>query len=137
MAGQLRPNQFDITICTNEFRFSAIMIGCTVAACAASNALATARACPAAPDACAAAALSHSVYGAAAAIIAADAAPCHACPASPDVTEPNDEAAPPSSEANPSQAAAASNIGAEPAPANISKELISGGNTIKLITVTS
>jgi NAD(P)-dependent dehydrogenase (short-subunit alcohol dehydrogenase family) len=31
---------------------------------------------------------------------------------------------------------AAASIGAEPAPENISKELISGGNTIKLTTVT-
>jgi hypothetical protein len=74
----LSPNQFDITICTNELRLSATMAGCTVADCAASNALATARACPAALDACAAAWLSHPAYGLAAAIIACDAAPCHA-----------------------------------------------------------
>jgi hypothetical protein len=47
----------------------------------------------------------------------------------------NEDAAEPNSEANPSQAAAASNIGAEPAPANIRAELISGGITKKLMTV--
>jgi hypothetical protein len=51
MAGALRPNQFDITICTSELRLSSTMMGCTVAAWAASNALTTARACPAAPAA--------------------------------------------------------------------------------------
>jgi hypothetical protein len=39
----------------------------------------------------------------------------------------------PNSEANPFQAAAASSIGAEPAPEYISSELISGGNEKKLI----
>jgi hypothetical protein len=47
----------------------------------------------------------------------------------------NDDAAEPSSEAKPSQATAASNIGAEPAPACISAEVISGGATRKLMTV--
>lgn len=46
------------------------MTGCTVAACAASKALTTARACPAAPAACTAAAFNHPEYGAAAAAIA-------------------------------------------------------------------
>ena len=45
----------------------------------------------------------------------------------------NDDAADPSSEANRSQAAAAFNIGAEPAPENIRAELVSGGNTEKFI----
>lgn len=104
-----------------------------VGAWAASKALTTARACEAAAVACAAAEFSHPVYGAAAAAIAADAWPCQASPANPDVTDPNDDAAVPSSEANPSQADAASSIGADPAPTNSSKELISGGNTMKLI----
>jgi len=45
------------------------------------------------------------------------------------VSEENDEAAEPNSEANESQAPAASNIGADPTPENILAELISGGNT--------
>ncbi|CNV06968.1 Uncharacterised protein [Mycobacterium tuberculosis] len=45
-------------------------------------------------------------YGAAAAAIAADAGPCHACPVNPVVTEENDDAAVPNSAASPSQAAA-------------------------------
>jgi hypothetical protein len=77
------------------------------------------------------------VYGPAAAFIACADAPCHACPASPEVTDPNDDAAALSSEANPSQAAAASRSGAEPAPLNISRELISGGNTAKFAMVAS
>jgi hypothetical protein len=77
--------------------------------------------------------LSQFAYGAAAAVIAADAGPCHACPVNPDVTDENDDAADPNSEANPSQAAAALNMGAEPAPENIRAELISGANTEKFI----
>ena len=50
------------------------------------------------------------------------------------MTDENDDAADPNSEANPSQAAAAFNIGAEPAPENIRAELISGANTEKFIT---
>ena len=67
-----------------------------------------------------------------AAAIAADAGPCHARSAKPDVANENESAAEPNSAASPSQAAAASNIGAEPAPENISNELISGGNVKKL-----
>jgi hypothetical protein len=99
-----------------------------VAANAASNALATVRACPAAPVAWLAAALSHPAYGAAAA------GPRHACWVRPDVTDENDDAADPNSEANASHAAAASNIGPEPAPEKIRAELISGGNTEKFMT---
>jgi hypothetical protein len=51
------------------------------------------------------------------------------------VTEENDDDADPNSEANPSQAAAASSMGAEPAPVNIRNELISGANIAKLTTV--
>ena len=69
---------FDITNCTNELRLSCTKDGCTVAAAAASNALATARACPAAPEACAAASFRHPEYGVAAAVIACDAGPCQA-----------------------------------------------------------
>ncbi|GAB7142199.1 hypothetical protein LRC484719_07850 [Mycobacterium riyadhense] len=63
--------------------------------------------------------------------IAAAAAPCHDCTVRPEVTEENDAAADPNSDASPSQAAAASSIGAEPAPTNIRNELISGGSTEK------
>jgi hypothetical protein len=52
-------------------------------------------------------------------------------------THENDSAADPNSLASPSQAAAASNIGAEPAPENIRSELTSGGNTKKLISLAS
>jgi len=69
----------------------------------------------------------------AAAIIAADAGPCQAWPVNLEVTDVNDDAAVASSEARPSQAAAASSIGADPAPTNIRSELISGGSTKKLM----
>jgi hypothetical protein len=51
------------------------------------------------------------------------------------VTERKDDAAEPNSEANPSHAAAASNIGAEPAPVYMCMELISGANTAKFTIV--
>jgi len=51
------------------------------------------------------------------------------------VTEENDCAAALNSSASPDQAPAASSIGAEPAPRNIRKELISGGNTAKLTII--
>lgn len=63
--------------------------------------------------------------------IAADADPCHHPTTNPDVTDPNDIAAQCSSEARSSQAAAAANIGADPAPANTLAELTSGGSTAK------
>ncbi|BCI85854.1 hypothetical protein NIIDMKKI_10600 [Mycobacterium kansasii] len=129
IAGAFSPNQFDSTICTNAFRLAATAAGTTVAARAASNTPATVRACPAAATAWVAAALSQLAYGAAAATIAVDAGPCHAWAANPEVSEPNDDAAELSSSANPAQAAAASSMGAAPAPANIREELISGGNT--------
>jgi hypothetical protein len=46
----------------------------------------------------------------------------------------NDDAAECNSLAKPSQAVAASNIDAGPAPENINNELISGGSTEKFIT---
>lgn len=51
-----------------------------------------------------------------------------------EVTAENEAAAEPKSPASPVQADAAANIGPGPAPANISAELISGGNTEKFIT---
>ncbi len=65
--------------------------------------------------------------------MAADAGPCQACAANPEVTDENESAAEPSSLASPSQAVAAANIGLDPAPLNISEELISGGKTEKFI----
>ncbi|ORW98513.1 hypothetical protein AWC27_03800 [Mycobacterium szulgai] len=94
---------------------TATAIGGRVAALAASNTLTTARACPAASAACAADALSQLTYGAAADVIAAAAGPRHAWPTSSEVTEPNEAAAEPSSEASPSQATAASSNGPDPA----------------------
>ncbi|BCI90437.1 hypothetical protein NIIDMKKI_56430 [Mycobacterium kansasii] len=101
---------------------------------AASNALATAFADADAPTARADAASKNPAYGAAAADMAAAAAPCHAWPVSPEVTDVNDCAAVPNSSANPSQAAAACSIGADPAPVNMRSELISGGKTKKFIS---
>lgn len=66
------------------------------------------------------------MYDAVASTIAADADPCHHPTTNPDVTDPNDIAAQCSSEARSSQAAAAANIGADPAPANTLAELTSG-----------
>jgi hypothetical protein len=65
--------------------------------------------------------------------IAADAGPCHAAPANPEVTEENDCAADPNSLASPSQAAAAASIGPEPAPEYINQDVVSGAATKKLI----
>src|SRR5258708_3739086 len=133
IAGAFCPNRFDITNDTKSERLPATVTGCTVAAKADSNSLATAWACVAAPEACVAAALNHPAYGAAAAAMAWDAGPCHPWAANPEVTEENDSAAESSSEASPFQAAAAESIGAEPAPENINHELTSGGNVMKLI----
>jgi len=55
--------------------------------------------------------------------------------ANPEVTDENEFAAESSSEANPSQAAAAASIGPEPAPPCICTEVMSGGNTEKFIAV--
>jgi hypothetical protein len=68
--------------------------------------------------------------------MAVAAGPCQDSPASPEVTVVNEDAADDNSPASPCQAVAASNMGADPAPANIRNELISGGNTRKLIALT-
>jgi len=82
-------------------------------------------------SACAAAALSHPTYWVATAIIAADDGPCHELEIRSDVTEPNEAADEAKSSARLSHAAAAAIIGAAPAPAKMSAELISGGNCAK------
>lgn len=64
--------------------------------------------------------------------MAADAGPCQDPVANCEVTAENEAAAEPKSPASPVQADAAANIGPGPAPANISAELISGGNTEKI-----
>ncbi|BBX98018.1 hypothetical protein MLAC_33120 [Mycobacterium lacus] len=96
--------------------------GSTIAANAASNTPTTARACPAADSAEAAATLSHPAYGAAAAAIAAADGPCQDPPTKPEVTDPNETAADPSSAASPSQAVAAANNGPDPAPPYINPD---------------
>jgi hypothetical protein len=65
--------------------------------------------------------------------MAVDAGPCQVPATKPEVIDEKDCAADPNSAAKPSHADAAANIGAEPAPAYIKSELISGGNTKKLI----
>ncbi|CEZ95880.1 Uncharacterised protein [Mycobacterium tuberculosis] len=127
------PNRFDNASDTNLDRLAAMTKGSTVAANAASNTPTTARACPAADSAEAAAALNHPAYGAAAAAIATEDGPCQIPPTSPEVTDPKAAAAEPSSAASSSQAAAAANRGPGPAPVYISRELISGGITTKLM----
>lgn len=77
--------------------------------------------------------LNHDEYGAAAAAIAVDAAPCHDVCRISDVTELNDSAADANSAASPSQARAAANIGPDPAPEKICAEVISGGKIEKFI----
>ncbi|ORW92768.1 hypothetical protein AWC27_08565 [Mycobacterium szulgai] len=66
--------------------------------------------------------------------MAADAGPCHAAPTRSEIIDEKELAAIPSSSANPLQAAAAVNIGAEPAPLYICAELTSGAAIKKLIT---
>ena len=127
IAGALSPNQFDRTSCTNALRLAATANGCTVAARAASNTLATARACPAAPELGPRPRSENPHTGRPRPPSPPTPDPATPGPANPEVTDENDDAADPNSEANPSQAAAASSIGAEPAPVNISTELISGG----------
>jgi hypothetical protein len=89
----------------------------------------------AACSACAAVALIHSTYGAAAAAIAADEEPSHDSLVSPETTDPYEAAVEFSSAANPFQAAAAASIGPEPGPEYILPELTSGGNIAKSIAV--
>jgi len=109
----------------------------TVPANADSNAVAAARAWAAAASACPAAALNHATYGVAAAAIDSDAGPDHGPLVNPVTTESNDDAAPAKSVASPCQADAATNSGPEPAPANISAELSSGGYKVKAGIITT
>ncbi|SON63119.1 hypothetical protein MSIMFI_04649 [Mycobacterium simulans] len=127
---------FENTSDSKSERFAATRAGLTIADRTASNSAAMAPACAAAWPARAAAVASHSTYGPAAAAIATDDAPCHDPFTSPDVTVPKEAAAEPNSSANPPQAAAASSIGSDPAPASIRAELTSGGKTEKFITAT-
>ncbi|BBX62340.1 hypothetical protein MSAS_15140 [Mycobacterium saskatchewanense] len=69
--------------------------------------------------------------------MANDAGPAQGPLVNPVTTELNDDAAAARSAASPSHAAAAANIGPEPAPPNINAELISGGNHGKEGNVTS
>jgi hypothetical protein len=112
---------------SNKARLAAITGVGTVAACAASKEAATAAAWAAAFSVWLAAVLSHAVYGAAVAAIATAAGPCHVPPDKFEVTEPNESAAARNSPANPLHADEAASMGADPAPACISAELISGG----------
>ncbi|VAZ85137.1 hypothetical protein LAUMK42_03970 [Mycobacterium persicum] len=109
-------------------RLAAIINGDTVAAHAASKAAATAPAWQAAPSEWEAAMASHAAYGAAASVIFAAAAPCHAPHARSEVTAANDAAAQRNSPANSPQAVAAVSIGPDPAPEHNRAELTSGGN---------
>src|SRR4051794_32902314 len=68
-----------------------------------------------------------------AAAIAAGVGPSQPSLVSPEITDWYDAAVERSSAANPSQAAAAASIGAEPGPEYIRMELISGGNAPKSI----
>src|SRR5262249_29376901 len=121
----------------NVVRFAVTAAGCTVDACATSNAVAAARACAADDAAWPAAAVIHATYGAAAAAIAADAGPAHGPAVNPTITESNDAADPCSSVASPSQAVAATCSGPDPAPAKIRAEFISGGNHENSRTITT
>jgi hypothetical protein len=67
-------------------------------------------------------------YGAAAAAIDVDAAPCQDSLVSPEITEPEEAAVEFRSADSPSQAAAAASIDPAPGPAYMRAELISGGN---------
>jgi hypothetical protein len=69
-------------------------------------------------------------------IIAADDGPSQEPLVSSSVTDANDSADDAKSAANPFQAAAAASNGPDPGPANISAELISGGNHAKCGLVT-
>ena len=88
-------------------------------------------ACAAASSACAAALLTHVTKGEAAAAIVIDDGPVHAPATRPSTVDPYDDAADCKSAANESQAAAAANIGPDPAPTYIRPELISGGSAPK------
>ncbi|CKP59208.1 Uncharacterised protein [Mycobacterium tuberculosis] len=108
---------FVATNAPNNTRFAVTAAGCTVAANAASNAVAAAVPCPADNPACPAAALNHPTYGAAAPAIATDAGPDHGPAANPAITASNEDAEARKSAANPSHAPPAINNGPDPAPA--------------------
>jgi hypothetical protein len=75
----------------------------------------------------------HATYGAAAAVIAADAAPSQGPALNSESTDPYEVANECNSLASPSQAAAAASIGPAPGPVYIFPELISGDNNAKSI----
>ncbi len=127
IAGKFSPNRFVLARALVTARFAAISAGGTVAERAASNADATAVAWVAACSEWQAAVPSQAAYGAAASVIAFADGPCHAEPARPEVTDPNEHAAARNSLAKPVQAVAAACIGSDPAPACMSAELTSGG----------
>src|SRR5262249_54112116 len=99
----------------------------------ASKADAAARAWAADCSACAAAFPSQPAYGAAAFAIDTDDGPCQASAARSAIVELKVLAAELNSLPMPSQAAAASSMGAEPGPSINSPELTSGGHTEKFI----
>jgi hypothetical protein len=76
-------------------------------------------------------------YCDATAIIAAEDGPSHEPLANSDVTDLKESADDANSEASSFQAVAAASSGPEPGPANISAELISGGNHAKCGFVTN
>ena len=135
MAGAFWPNRLDAIHDRSWLRLAATARGCTVAVTAASNAATDAMACCAACSAWAAAALSQPRWDAATPIIARAAGPCHAALTNPDVTDENEAVAELSSRASSFQPDAAANSGSEPAPANISPEFSSGGNTKKFMGI--
>ncbi len=137
IAGVLKPSQFVAASTCISPRLAVTTAGCTVAARADSNAPAVTAACAAACSACAAAAPSHAMYWVATAIMAAAEGPSHEPLVNSEVTELNDDTADANSSAKPPQAAAAASSGPAPGPANISAELISGGNHAKCGFVTS
>ena len=127
IAPLLQPKKFVAIRVARRTRFSSISGGGTTPAWAASNAIA---ACPAATAAswhCAATANIHATYGAAATAIVIDDGPSHDVPSASStacIASPAD----PSSAASACQAAADSTSAAEPGPAQMRPELISGGN---------
>jgi hypothetical protein len=137
IAGALRPKKLVAIKVANVVRLAVTAAGCTVAACATSNAVAAARAWTPAEVACPDAAVNHPTYGAAAAAIDAEAGPAHGPAVNPTTTESNDDADACKSCANPSQAVAAICNGPDPAPAKIRAELISGGNHANSRTMTT
>ena len=87
IAGALRPKKLVAINVANVVRLVVTAAGCTVAACATSNAVAAARAWTPAEAACPDAAVSHPTYGAAAAAIDADAGPAHGPAVNPTITD--------------------------------------------------